>query len=145
MRETDKKQRILIIDDNRSLVLAAERVLQKNGFEVLTAFDGLEGFEKARREKPALILLDIVMPQVDGYEVCRKLKSDSNTAQIPVIILSVKGEIDESKAAPAVGLEEVDMAYKCGANNVLTKPVTAQDLLDVVKNELSFSAFVSEK
>ena len=138
-----QKQRILIVDDNRSLVLAAERVLQKDGFVVLTAFDGLEGLEKARAEKPDLIILDILMPNIDGYEVCRQLQRDPETACIPVIILSAKGEIDESKEAPAaIGLEEISEAYDCGAHNFLTKPVTANQLLDAVKSELSFSSLL---
>jgi CheY-like chemotaxis protein len=141
----EAKKRILIIDDNRALVLAAERVLQKNGFDVLTASDGLEGLGKARAEKPDLILLDINMPVMDGYEVCHKLKSDPDMARIPVIILSAKGEIDEKKTASAVGLKEVYTAYDLGANNFLTKPVTADDLLDAVRNEFSFSSFLSEQ
>lgn len=140
-----EKQRILIVDDNRALVLASERVLQKNGFDVITAFNGLEGLEKARAEKPDLIILDIVMPKLDGYEVCRQLKSDPDTTRIPVIILSAKGEIDTSKAAPAVGLEEVYLGYDCRACNFLTKPVTANDLLDAVRSELSFSALLNDK
>jgi CheY-like chemotaxis protein len=136
-----QNQKILVIDDNRALVLAAEKVLQKEGYTVCTALNGLDGLLKARSEKPDLILLDIVMPDMDGYKVCRELRSDSNTTQIPVIILSVKGETDESKAATSVGLEEINQAYECGANNFLTKPVKASDLLDAVKNELSFSGF----
>ena len=141
----EAKKRILIIDDNRALVLAAERVLQKNGFDVLTAFDGLKGLEKARTEKPDLILLDISMPVMDGYEVCHKLKSDPDMARTPVIILSAKGEIDEKKTASVVGLKEVYTAYDLGANNFLTKPVAADDLLDAVRNEFSFSSLLSEK
>ncbi len=140
-----EKHRILIVDDNRSLVLASERVLQKEGFDVLTAFDGLEGLEKARAEKPDLIILDIVMPEMDGYEVCRQLKSDPDTARIPVIILSVKGETDESKAAPVIGLKEVYKAYDHGAYNFLTKPVTANELLNAVKDEFSFSTLLGEE
>jgi CheY-like chemotaxis protein len=141
----EEKKRILIIDDNRALVLAAERVLQKNGYDVLTAFDGLKGLEKARAEKPDLILLDISMPLMDGYEVCHNLKSDPDMARIPVIILSAKGEIDERKTASAVGLKEVYTAYDLGANNFLTKPVAADDLLNAVRNEFSFSSLLNEK
>jgi len=137
-----RKQRILIVEDTRSLVLAAERVLQKDGFDVLTACNGQEGLKKALTEKPDLILLDIVMPEMDGYEVCRHLKKEPETAQIPVIILSGKGEVDKSKAAPTLGLEDVSDGYECGACNFLTKPVKASELLDAVKNELSFSALL---
>lgn len=135
-----EKQRILIVDDNRALVRAAERVLQKHGFDVLTAFDGLEGLEKARAEKPDLIILDIVMPRMNGYEVCHQLKNDPTIAHTPIIILSVKGETDKTKVAPVIGLREISAAFKSGASNFLTKPVTANDLLDAVKSELSFSS-----
>jgi CheY-like chemotaxis protein len=141
----EKKQRILIVDDNHSLVLATERVLQKDGFDVFTAYDGLEGLEKARTEKPDLIILDIMMPKMDGYEVCHQLKSDPVTAPIPIIILSAKGEIDEKKSAPVIGLKEVYAAYKLGANNFLTKPVTASDILNAVRDEFSFSALLNDK
>lgn len=139
------KHRILIVDDNRSLVLAAERVLQKEGFDVLTAFNGQEGLERARAEKPDLIILDISMPKMDGYDVCRQLKSNPDTARIPIIILSAKGEVDERKSAPVIGLKEVYAAYNLGANNFLTKPVTANDVLNAVKDELSFSALLSDE
>lgn len=140
----EQKKRILIVDDNRSLVLAAERVLQKEGFDVITALDGLEGLEKARTEKPDLVILDIMMPKMDGYEVCRHLKSDPATAQIPIIILSAKGEIDTKKSAPIIGLKEVFAAYNLRANNFLTKPVTATDILMAIKDELSFTALLNE-
>jgi CheY-like chemotaxis protein len=138
-----EKHRILIVDDNRSLVLAAERVLQKAGFDVLTAYDGVEGLEKARAEKPDLIILDIMMPRMDGYEVCRHLKNDPATAQIPIIILSAKGEVDEKKSAPAIGLKEVYAGYELGVNNFLTKPVTASDILNAIKGELLFCDLLS--
>jgi two-component system alkaline phosphatase synthesis response regulator PhoP len=138
-----EKQRILIIDDNHSLVLATKLVLQKEGFDVLTAYDGLEGLEKARTGKPDLIILDIIMPKMDGYEVCHQLRGDPATAQLPIIILSAKGEVDTKKSAPVIGLKEVYKAYNLGANNFLTKPVTANDILNAVKGEFSFSALLS--
>jgi len=137
------KQRILIIDDDKSLVLVAERLLQKEGYAVITAFSGLEGLQKAQAEKPDLVILDIVMPGMEGYEVCRQLKSNALTAHTPVIVLSVKGQTDTWKGAPAVGLRETSTAFNCGANNFLTKPVAANDLLRTVKAELSFGAFLN--
>lgn len=134
------KQRILIVDDNHALVLAAKLVLQKNGFDVIIAYDGLEGLEKAQQEKPDLIILDINMPKMNGYEVCRQLRNKPETSRIPIIILSSKGEVDVNKNAPVVGLKEIFDGYDLGANNFLTKPVTADDLLDAVKKELIFLA-----
>ena len=138
------KQRILIVDDNHALVLAAKLVLQKNGFDVIIAYDGLEGLEKAQQEKPDLIILDINMPKMNGYEVCRQLRNKPETSRIPIIILSSKGEVDVNKNAPVVGLKEVFDGYDLGANNFLTKPVTADELLDAVKKELIFLADLNE-
>jgi two-component system alkaline phosphatase synthesis response regulator PhoP/two-component system response regulator VicR len=139
-----EKQRILIVDDSHALVLAAKLVLEKNGFDVLIAYDGKEGLEKAQKEKPDLIILDINMPKMNGYEVCQSLKKNPDTVGISVIILSTKGEVDEKKNAPIVGLKEVFEGYKLGANNFLTKPVTAEELLDAVKKELLFSNLLKE-
>jgi CheY-like chemotaxis protein len=139
------KQRVLIIDDNHSLVLVAQRLLQKEGFDVFTAYDGLEGLEKAKIEQPDIIVLDIVMPGMNGYDVCRQLKNNPDTAYIPVLILSVKGDTDTNKGKPAIGLKEVHTGYECGAYNFLTKPVTADQLLNAIKAELTFSAFLDTK
>ena len=142
----NKKPKVLLIDDNRALIFAAEQVLQKNGFEVLTAFNGAEGLELAQKEKPNIIILDILMPEMDGYEVCRRLKSNPETARIQVIILSCKGEIDKSKkkATTRYGLRDVYDAYECGACDFLTKPVTARQLLDAVRDQLKLSALLGE-
>jgi len=139
-----EKQRILIIDDNHALVLAAKLVLEKNGFDVVIAYDGVEGLEKAQKEKPDLIILDINMPVMDGYEVCRKLRAEPQTSAIPVIILSSRGEVDYNKNAPAIGLKDVFDGYNLGANNFLTKPVSANELLDAVNKELSFLSLLKE-
>jgi DNA-binding response OmpR family regulator len=137
-----EKKRILIVDDNHSLVLGAQLLLKQNDFDVSVAYDGAQGLEKALTEKPDLIILDINMPVMNGYQVCRRLRSEPDSAQIPIIILSARGEVDEQKSAVVVGLQEVYEGYDLGANNFLTKPVTAQELLDAVKTELSFSNFL---
>jgi two-component system alkaline phosphatase synthesis response regulator PhoP len=140
-----ESQKILVVDDNRALLLAAQRVLEKAGYQVVTASNGVDALKKAGDEKPQLIILDIIMPQMNGYEVCRRLKSEPDTEKIPVIMLSVKGEIDESKRASNIGLNEVNQGYDSGANNFLTKPVSAVDLLNAVSAELSFTDYLSSR
>jgi len=138
------KKRVLVIDDNRTLVLAAERILQKQGYDVITALNGPDGLQKARKERPDIIILDIIMPEMDGYEVARNLKSDSDTAHIPIIFLSARGNTDETKGPTTVGLEEIGTAFECGGNDFLQKPVSAADLLNTVKNVLWLSRLDSK-
>ena len=114
------KARILVIDDNRSLVRVYERLLQKEGYVVFTAYDGEDGLRKARWDKPDLIILDIIMPKMNGYEVFRRLKSDPDIADIPVLMLT------RVKERPT-GLNDVV------ALDFLSKPVAAKEMLDRVK------------
>lgn len=134
----NEKRKVLLVDDNRALVLAAERVLQKEGFDVITALNGPDGLEKARTEEPDVIVLDILMPQMNGYEVCRKLQANPNTCNIPVIFLSVKGVVDERRGASYEGLQEINEAFNCGAADFLNKPIKARELIDVINKTLSF-------
>ena len=135
----ENKKRILVIDDNRTLVLTAKGVLQKSGYDVITALHGMEGLRKAKQEKPDVIVLDIVMPEMNGYVVGKELKQDPETADIPIIFLSARGNTDEKKGPTANGLKEIEKAFECGANDFLNKPVKANDLLKSIKNVLWFS------
>ena len=110
---------------------AAERILQKAGFEPITAFDGSEALEKARAERPDLIILDIVMPGLDGYDVCRALRKDPGTAQIPVLMLTVKGQAN----TPTGAREKID-GFEAGAVDFICKPVKAKELVDRVQGLL---------
>lgn len=80
--------RILIVDDDRDFVQLFEFDLRKRGYHVITAFDGEDGIEKARREKPQLIMLDIKMPKMDGYTFVRRLKKDPDIKDIPLVVLT---------------------------------------------------------
>ena len=121
-------KRVLIVDDNRSLVTAAARILQKAGFETLTAADGSEGLSMAQAEKPDLVILDIVMPGLDGYEVCRALHRSRETAGIPVLMLTVKGQAN----SPTGTKEQID-GFNAGAVDFVSKPVKAKELVARVK------------
>lgn len=132
------KPLVLVVDDEKSLRLIAERVLQKEGFDVVTASNGVEGLKQAQETLPDIIVLDIVMPEMNGYEVCRKLQARTETCGIPVIFLSVKGNVDEKKGPPTQGLREINEAFEYGAADFLNKPVTARELIDAIKKTLSF-------
>ena len=81
-------ERILVVEDDPKVVIFVEDNLEHMGFKVLIARNGLEGLKKAREEKPDLLVLDVMMPEMDGYEVCRRLKADPKTRQIPILMLT---------------------------------------------------------
>jgi DNA-binding response OmpR family regulator len=132
---------ILIVDDNRSLVNMIAGVLHKRDYEVITAFDGLEGLLKAQDEKPDLIVLDIVMPRLDGYEVCHRLQENPETKHIPVIMLTVKGQVDDPTLDERTiegRIQEQMAGFEVGAVDFLTKPVKAGELIERIKSLLFF-------
>jgi len=132
---------ILIVDDNRSLVNMIAGVLHKRDYEVITAFDGMEGLLKAQTEKPDLIVLDIVMPKLDGYEVCHRLQENPETKHIPVIMLTVKGQVDDPTLDERTiegRIQEQMAGFEVGAVDFLTKPVKAGELIERIKSLLYF-------
>jgi len=109
--------KILIVDDEPDVLNLAKMILERAGFQILTASNGLEGERTAITEQPDLIILDVVMPGKNGHEVCRSLKGKSATRPIPIIIFS---------ASPSISSKEA--AYAAGADSFLTKPFTIEEL-----------------
>ena len=116
------KPKILIVDDEPNIVETVRYNLEKAGFRTLTAHDGQRAVELAQREVPDLITLDVMLPEKDGWEVCRLLRQDSRTKAIPVIMLTVKGD----EADKVIGLE-------LGADDYLTKPFSPKELVARIK------------
>lgn len=112
------KSKILIVEDDRDIVEMVEYNLKEEGYETLSALNGEDGVELARRQQPDLIILDIMLPIMDGFEVCRTLRSSDITAQIPIIILSAKSQETDK----VVGLE-------LGADDYVTKPFSLRELI----------------
>jgi two-component system alkaline phosphatase synthesis response regulator PhoP len=138
------KVRILCIDDDRPTVTIISMVLAKEGYEVFTAYDGHDGIKKANETKPNLIILDIMMPDIDGFEVCKRLKNDEATSNIAVLMLTAKGGVDENiKESWRFASKVVDRnkGFDVGAMEFLTKPVKAKDLVQRVKAVLWASGF----
>ena len=115
-------KRILAVDDEPHILKLVAFSLRSGGFEVLEASDGLSAIEVARAEQPDLILLDVMMPALDGYEACRRLKGDADTAHIPVVMLTAKTQLTEQK----LGLE-------CGAIDYICKPFAPKELVEQVR------------
>jgi two-component system alkaline phosphatase synthesis response regulator PhoP len=116
------KGKILIVEDDRDIVEMVEYNLKGEGFETLSAFDGKQGIESAGREQPDLIILDLMLPVIDGFEVCRIVKNNQATANIPIIILSAKSQETDK----VVGLE-------LGADDYVTKPFSPRELIARIK------------
>ncbi len=113
-------ERILIIEDELPMRTALQDVLQSEGYRVLTAADGQIGLERAVQEKPDLILLDIMMPKVDGFTLCRELRRLANP--VPILMLTAKGQIEDR----VTGLDS-------GADDYLVKPFSTEELLARVR------------
>jgi PleD family two-component response regulator len=120
--------RILVVDDEPHIVQILKFTLEKAGYQVVTAENGEVALEKIKEAEPNLVILDIMMPIMDGYEVCRKMREDFKMNQIPVIMLSAKGDLPER----VKGLEG-------GANDYLIKPYSNEELLLRVRNVLEWN------
>jgi two-component system alkaline phosphatase synthesis response regulator PhoP len=126
------KGKILVVDDEIYIVHILDFSLGMEGYEVVTALDGEQALEKLQSDKPDLIVLDIMMPKLDGYEVCKAIKSDPETRQIPVILLSAKGRNVDQK-----------LGFDVGADDYITKPFSPRKLVERI-NQLLGQA-VTEK
>jgi CheY-like chemotaxis protein len=120
------KKRILIVDDTRTVLMVEKLMLAGQNCELDTASNGREGLEKAKSYRPDLILLDIIMPEMDGIEACRRLKSDPDTKDITVIMVTTKGEP-----------ERVEQALIAGCDDYITKPIDKFELTSKVTKYLS--------
>lgn len=131
------KKKVLVVDDEPSIVKLVQVKLVKEGFEVVTAFNGQEALEKARNERPDLILLDVMMPKMSGHDVCAELKKDTTLKNIPVIMLTAVGEFEQQLK----GLE-------IGAVEYITKPFNPKQLVELIRYLLEkgkTSDFIKQK
>lgn len=117
--------KILLVDDEEDIRSLLALKLQKEGFDTIEAADGLEGEKKAKKEKPDLIVLDLMMPGKDGISVCKALRKDSRTSDTPILMLTARSGLDEK----IVGLE-------LGADDFMTKPFSPRELVLRVRNIL---------
>jgi len=117
--------KILIVDDEKNILLVLKKALQSTGYQVSTASDGVEALDKASEISPDLILLDIVLPKLNGFMVYEALKEEPKTEDIPVIFISAKSEE-----------EDIRKAEELGAKDYLVKPIKQKELLDTVQSVL---------
>lgn len=128
------KDKVLIIDDEEHIVELIKYNLESNGFDTVEAYNGMDGIRLAKEEKPSLILLDLMLPIMDGLDVCKNLRRDEDTRSIPVIMLTAKSEeIDK-----ILGLE-------LGADDYITKPFSVRELVARIKAVLRRSGSDTEE
>ena len=124
-------KKILLVDDDPDFVDAVAQILKSKKYEIETAFDGPEGLEKVKSQKPDLIVLDVMMPKKDGYTVCRELKADPQLSSIPVLLLTaVASHVPTTRYTQEMGLETE-------ADDYLDKPVEPQVLVKRIETLLS--------
>lgn len=116
-------KKILIVDDEKDIVETIKFMLETEGFECITAYDGEEALSKAKEENPDLIILDVMMPKINGYKICRLLKFDDKYKDIPVIMVTARSQMEDK----AIGKET-------GANEYITKPFDIMHLVERVKS-----------
>ncbi len=116
---------ILYVEDNQDNIYMLTRRLEKNGYSVLVAEDGFSGVNIATNKLPDLILMDLVLPKIDGWEATKRIKANSKTKHIPIIALSA-----------SVSTEDIESAYEAGCDDVDTKPVDMNRLLEKISKYL---------
>ncbi|MDD3014414.1 MAG: response regulator [Candidatus Gastranaerophilales bacterium] len=120
---TNKK--ILIVDDEQDIVETLTFLFESEGFACITAYDGEEALNKAKSEMPDLIILDVMLPKINGYKVCRLLKFDAKYKNIPILMVTARSQ-EEDKA----------IGEETGADEYITKPFNIEELTQTVKNYL---------
>lgn len=124
-KRTEATKTIVVVDDMETNNRLLELLLERDGYRVLTAHNGFEALKMVHDEIPDLVLLDVMMPEIDGYEVCRRLKTDEKTAAVPIIFVTV-----------LTGSEDVEKAFDHGACDFIGKPFNNQEVLARVKTRV---------
>ena len=124
------KKRIILVDDEPDFCSILQGQLEKEGFEVELAYNGVEGLEKIRANPPDAIILDVMMPEKDGYEVCKELKADEKLADIPVVLLTaVASHVTSTRYSHSDGMSTE-------ADDYIAKPASAEEITQSIKELL---------
>jgi len=119
------RKKILLVDDADTILMMERMILSKGAYDLITAKDGQDAIAKAVAERPDLILLDVVMPKMNGFEACKQLRQNAATKDIPIIMVTTRGEPGN-----------VETGFESGCNDYITKPINTLELLSKVKNYL---------
>jgi DNA-binding response OmpR family regulator len=116
---------VLLVDDSNTILMMEKMVLKKTPYRVITAGDGEQGVARAIAERPDVILMDVVMPRMTGFEAVRRLREEEATRHIPVIMVTTRGEA-----------ANVEAGFEAGCNDYVTKPIDSVELLAKLRNQL---------
>lgn len=131
---SEKKMRVVCVEDEPEMIDLYRLILNRRGYEVIGADGGLEGLQTIREQHPDLVLLDLMMPDMDGWEVYKQMKSDPNTASIPVIVVTAKAQ----------SIDKVLGLHIAQVDDYISKPFSPQELLDSVEKIIRRSRQVTE-
>ncbi len=120
------RKKVLVVDDSSTVVLMEKMILSQGAYDIIVARNGEEAVEAARDQRPDLILMDVMMPKLGGFDACRRLRETDDTRDIPIIMVTTKGE--------ALSMER---GYESGCSDYVTKPINATELLAKLQNVLS--------
>lgn len=120
------RKKILIVDDSNTILMMERMILSKGPYELITAANGEEAVAKAKSEKPDLILMDVIMPQMNGFEACRRLRECEETKNTPIIMVTTRGEV-----------QNMETGYESGCNDYVTKPINSTELMAKLRNLLA--------
>lgn len=126
-------RKVLLVDDSTTVLMMEKMILSKGPFDVVTARDGVEAISKAKSEQPDVILLDVMMPNLDGLTACAAIRADAATAHIPIIMVTTRGEE-----------QNVETAFRNGCTDYVTKPINGLELLTKLQNILGPAEAVQE-
>jgi DNA-binding response OmpR family regulator len=119
------RKKILCVDDSATILMMERMILSKGPYDLVTASDGEEAVSKALAERPDLILMDIVMPRMNGFDACRRIRQEEAIRTTPVIMVTTRGEV-----------QNMESGFESGCNDYVTKPINATELLTKLRNFL---------
>jgi CheY-like chemotaxis protein len=126
VRGKTMSKKILVVDDSKTALMMEREILEKRTtYQCVTASDGQEAVEKAQQERPDLILMDVVMPRMNGFEACKMMRQQSSTREIPIVLVTTRGEESYMEAG-----------FQSGCNDYITKPVNGAELVALIQSYL---------
>ena len=119
------RKKILLVDDSNTILMMERMILTKGPYDLVTASDGEEAVSKALSERPDLILMDVVMPKMNGFDACRRIRSEESIGTTPIIMVTTRGEV-----------QNVETGFESGCNDYVTKPINGTELMAKLKTLL---------